>query len=49
MKNCKSKPNFIVFLTVMLVGAVLQTTLSDFKDLFKHLLEIQGSLKFDKR
>ena len=37
------------FLTVMLVGAVLQTTLLDFKGLLKYLLEIQGSLMFDKR
>ena len=33
----------------MLVRAVLQTTLLDFKGLLKYLLEIQGSLMFDKR
>ena len=32
----------------MLVGAVLLTTLLDFKDLLKYLLEIQGSLMFEK-
>ena len=35
-------------LTAMLVRAVLQTTLLDFKGLLKYLLEIQGSLMFDK-
>ena len=35
-----------LFLTAMLVGAVLQTTLLDFsiKGLLKNLLEIQGNL-----
>ena len=36
------------FLTAMLDEAVLQTTLLDFKGLLKYLLEIQGSMMFDK-
>ena len=40
---------FEYFLSAILVGAVLQTTLLDFKGLLKYLLEIQRSLIFDKR
>ena len=37
-----------IFLSAILVGMVLETTLLDFKGLHKNLLEMQGNLKIFK-